>query len=287
VRQARLPVVLRLPAAAGLVVRDVLPATAERDLAAIMAHKIDVLTPWPADQVHVDQRIDARRPDGQLEVSLMAAPRGTVAAARQRLAALGLETRAVDVVEDDPWAPPTFDLLHGLGAPRPGPGAAGLLVWLLIVALTAGGVVAGHHILTRERLIDTRRGLLLALEQRLADLPELRSGIEALRSETRFVGERQLAAASPLVVLETLSRVLPDGVWLTEVSLVGNALTIDGYADDATAVVALIEDSPLFGEARFRAPSTRERVPMPDGGEREVSRFALSAKVEPQRTLAP
>jgi general secretion pathway protein L len=221
-------------------------------------------------------------------VSLMVVPRAPVAEARRRLAALGLETHAVDLVEDDPWAAPSFDLLRGQSPGRGGAARAGFLLALLLALLAAiGGVVVGQDIWTRERLIETRRQLVLALEQRLADLPELRSGIEALRGEARFVGERQRAAASPLVVLETLSRLLPDDVWLTELSLNGNALTIGGYAPDATAVVTLIEGSPLFTGAAFRAPSTRERVPMPDGGEREVSRFLLAARVEPQRSLAP
>jgi general secretion pathway protein L len=220
-------------------------------------------------------------------VSLMVAPRAPVDEARRRLAALGLETQAVDLVEDDPWAPPSFDLVHGPDSrPRAG-GRAGLLLGLLLALLAVGGTVAGQHIWTREQLIETRRQLALALEQRLADLPELRSGIEALRGESRFIGERQRAAASPLVVLETLSRILPDGVWLTELSLNGNALTLGGYAVDATAVVTLIEDSPLFSGAAFRAPSTRERVALPEGGEREVSRFLLAATVGPERSLSP
>jgi general secretion pathway protein L len=287
VRRSRLPVVLRLPASTGLVVRDLLPSSAERDLAPIMAHKVDLLTPWSAEQVHVDQRIDRRRGDGQLEVSLMVAPRAQVDEARRRLAALGLETQAVDLVEEDPWAAPSLDLIHGPGSRRRGKGRAGLLLGTLLALLAVGGVVAGQRIWARERLIETRRQLAETLEQRLGDLPELRSGIEALRGEARFIGERQRAAASPLVVLETLSRILPDNVWLTELSLNGNQLTIGGYAADATAVVTLIEDAPLFSGATFRAPSTRERVPLPEGGEREVSRFLLAAKVEPERSLPP
>jgi general secretion pathway protein L len=126
-----------------------------------------------------------------------------------------------------------------------------------------------------------------ALEERLADLPELRTSLDALRNETRFVAQQQRLAVSPLVVIEALSRLLPDTVWLGDLTVQGNALTINGFADDASAVVALVEGSPLFSQAEFRSPSTRERVPLPDGSEREVSRFSLAARVEPLRTVEP
>lgn len=280
VRQARLPVVLRLPASMGVVCRDLLPASAVRELGSIMAHKVDMLTPWSLDQVHFDQRVDRQREDGQVEVSLVAAPRSVVADARRRLGTIGLEVRGVDVIEDDPLAPPSVDLAHGLEIARPRSGWGGVLLWLFIVLATAGGVAAAHHIATRHAIVAERRELVLALEQRLGDLPELRNSIEALRSETRFVAEQQRQAASPLLVLESLSRLLPDGVWLTDMSISGNAVTIQGYADEVAGVVGLIEASPLFAQAEFRAPSTRERLQMPDGSEREVSRFSVAANVE-------
>ena len=287
VRQARLPVVLRLPASVGIVCRDLLPASAARDLGTIMAHKIDMLTPWSLDQVHFDQRIDRQRDDGQMEVSLVAVPRGVVAEARQRLAAIGLEARGVDLVEGDPLAPPSVDLAHGLETPRRGSHWAGLLLWLGIVLATTGGVAAAHHIVTRQAIVAERRELVLALEQRLADLPELRSGIEALRNETRFVAEQQRDSASPLLVMESLSRLLPDGVWLTDAAISGNKLTIQGYADEVAGIVGLIESSPHFASAEFRAPSTREKVQLPDGSEREVSRFSVAADVEPATEISP
>lgn len=287
VRQARLPVVLRLPSSMGIVCRDLLPASAERELGVIMAHKLDLLTPWTVDQAHFDQRVDQRREDGQVEVSLVAAPRSLVAEARRRLAAIGLETRGIDLVEDDPLAAPSVDLAHAIDAGRSGSRWGGVLAWLAIILCTAGGVAATHHIVTRQAEVAQRRDLVLALEQRLGDMPELRTSIEALRNETRFVAERQRQAASALLVLETLSRLLPDGVWLTDMSISGNALTIQGYATDVAGIVGLIEASPYFSRAEFRSPSTRERITLQDGSERDVNRFSVAAVVEPVTEVAP
>ena len=103
-----------------------------------------------------------------------------------------------------------------------------------------------------------------------------------------LVGMRQLAALGTLLRTHpALSRLLPDTAWLSDLTIQGNIVTINGYADDAAAVLALIEGSPQFSQAEFRSPSTRERVPLPDGTEREVSRYSLSARAEPLREVEP
>ena len=83
------------------------------------------------------------------------------------------------------------------------------------------------------------------------------------------------------MVLKSLSRLLPDNVWLTDVTLEGRELAFSGMAEDASILIPLVERAPEFEQARFHAPSTRMTVRGPDGGEREVERFALRAVVDP------
>ena len=119
------------------------------------------------------------------------------------------------------------------------------------------------------------------MEERLADLPELSSRIDTLRAQARFLADDRSKRASPLLVLEVLSRLLPDAVWLTEATLDGNELSIGGLAEDASSLVPLVEAAAEFEQVRFLAPSTRIAVPGSDGTERQVERFALRAIVNP------
>jgi hypothetical protein len=123
--------------------------------------------------------------------------------------------------------------------------------------------------------------LTAGLEQRLADLPDLRNRIEALRAQARFFADDRNSRPSPLLVLEVLSRLLPDTVWLTDASLDGRELSISGLAEDASALIPLVERAPEFEQTRFLSPSTRVTVSDPVGGERQVERFALRAVVDP------
>jgi general secretion pathway protein L len=85
---------------------------------------------------------------------------------------------------------------------------------------------------------------------------------------------RKYDTPSSVIVLEALSRVLPDHTYVTEMHLAGNKLQIAGITRDAPSLIPLIEQSPHFRRATFYAPTTRAPS---DPGER----FHIEARVEP------
>ena len=71
-------------------------------------------------------------------------------------------------------------------------------------------------------------------------------------------------------VMAELTRVMPRDSWLAGYSLQNNALTLTGYADRATDVQKLLEDSSLFRDVQFSSPITKE-----DAKDRFVIRAVL------------
>lgn len=210
IRGSRLPVVLRLSSNSGLVCEDLLPPSAEPELDVIMGHKIDLLTPWTSEQVYSDQRITERRPDGRLAVELTVMPRAVVDDACNRLEALGIHVASVDLAGRDPWSSPVTNLLGG----RP-PGAGGLRFGLLaLAALLVAGVLTGVYdwseIEARRVTLNDRQAFANALEHRLADLPALHKQVDTMRSEVGMVTSELAGLPSPLHVLATASKLLPE-----------------------------------------------------------------------------
>jgi general secretion pathway protein L len=260
---------------------DLLPAAAEGDLARIMGHKLDLLTPWSADQGYVAHKVLGRRRDGMLEVLVAAASRPRLDELLRDLASVGVRPAAVDVALPGVAASAAgVDLIHST-APEKRRGLAGLVLVLAALLLVAALGVIGWQIYQRQQLLAEQARLVAGIEERLADLPDLRTRIEALRAQARFLADDRSSRPSPLLVLEVLSRMLPDTVWLTETTLDGNELSISGLAEDASALVPLVEAAPEFEQVRFQAPSTRVTVRGVDDSEREVERFALRAVVDP------
>ena len=56
---------------------------------------------------------------------------------------------------------------------------------------------------------------------------------------------------------ETLSKILPDQTYVTELQLEGNKLRLTGITRDAPSLIGLIEQSGDFTRATFFAPTTR------------------------------
>ena len=274
--------VLVLGEADALTYLDVLPGSAENDLGKIMAHKLDVLTPWSAEQGYAAQKVMARRRDGSLEVLLAAAARPSLDRTLRQLKSLGVTPIGVDVALDrEPGRTAGVDLLRSGAPSRPHRGRLLLLLGLLAALMLGVAGWSGWQIYQRQLQLADQARLVGDLERQLADLPDLRTRIDAMRVEANFLAEDRRSRPSPLLVLEALSNLLPDSVWLSELTLDGRELGISGMADDAATLIPMVEAAPEFSQVRFHAPSTRMTVRDADGSEREVERFALRAAVEP------
>lgn len=92
--------------------------------------------------------------------------------------------------------------------------------------------------------------------------------IEKIRAERK-------ASASVVRTLGVLTDLLPDSVWLTDLSLRQKDLTISGFAQSAADLIGPIEAAPLFASPQFESPVTK--VPGQDG-----ERFTIAAKIEPE-----
>ena len=101
-------------------------------------------------------------------------------------------------------------------------------------------------------------------------LPEL---MARLASEKR--GQPSIA-----IVLEALSRALPDNAWLDRLEVGQGMVTLAGTSTNAANLIARVEGSGHFAHAQFAAPTTRI-----DGGNHES--FSITAEMLVANELEP
>jgi general secretion pathway protein L len=271
-------VTLELPADEIVVQRINVPARAREFLPGIVHNQIECLSPWSADQVVYGFDAETSPDDPTtLEARVLITSQANVEAARGALAAIGVSAdRIVARAQGAATAPPVtlwsrYDSGPGRGleAARKTVGTAVLAVIGVTFALTAWWLISATSIRAESEEVAARSATL----QR-----ELAPSRASLAAASLDPAERAwaLKETSPagVVVLEMLSRALPDTAYITELSLQKATMRITGLTEDAPALIAPLEGNGQFAEVRFFAPTTRG----PDG---RLFWFHIEARVEP------
>ena len=251
VRDGRTRVVVR-PLAKGVLVREVeLPAAAAAAPRHALELNMDTYTPFRPDEVCFGfATLPRKSSQANLAVRLAVVPRERMERMLAPLAALRLEA--------------TGELAIGEGG-----GAVGLVFEPADRSHTSGRLVTG-----------TLVALNLALAMVLVVVPWQRQSAELETLEAQFASARKEAEAVSLVersletqrarldflatemgrrpsmavLLEELSRLLPDDSWLIALLVKRDTVRMQGFSSRASHLIAALQNSSLLVQARFGSP---------------------------------
>ena len=255
-----------------------LPARAADFLEGIVRAQIDRLTPWSASEAVFG--CSAPVASGAENITTVIAATTRKVAMTYVQAVSGFHPAAIAVCTDiagrDAGRVKVFEqkARGHLDAARLGRAlliALGVIAASALVSVTVAAYVAdnlGAKEAELARQISARRAAI-------------RTGADGGdRSPVAVLERRKYETPSSVIVLEALSRLLPDHTYVTELHLAGSKLQISGITRNAPSLIPLIEQSQHFTRATFYAPTTRSPS---DPGER----FHIETRVEPKNTVAP
>ena len=253
-----------------------LPARAAEFLAGVVRAQIDRLTPWIADDAAFGNSEPADVGGGRIVVTVAATAKTMVTPYVQAFTRLGV--RSITMITPSPDRPNAFAIKiwdENVGGTRDIPHARRILF-----AVLAGGCLIAATAVTAATIID---GNLQARQDELAHrIVQRRSAAIAARSATgdpvtlaeRALARRKNEMPASVIVLETLSDILPDHTYVAEMRIEADTLRITGFTRDAPSLIRLIEQSHRFTRATFFAPTTR--APSDPG-----NRFSIEARILP------
>jgi general secretion pathway protein L len=238
-----------------------LPGETRERLADVIGFELDRLTPFRAEQVYFGHHLLGQDTQANtLEVEIQVVPRpaadraiGALAQRGLTVSALVLDTGARDDLSTG------MNLAPGLGRSGPGKGRrrpwllAAVAAILLVVALAIPQYRNLERIEQLEQVLESERAGALAASQ-------MRDALQALREEGKRFATRRAQNPTLVETLDELSRVLPDGTWLTSAEIRQDRARIQGLSDSASGLIALVESSPLFRNAEFTAPVTHDQT---------------------------
>ena len=124
---------------------------------------------------------------------------------------------------------------------------------------------------SRERAARELDAELITLRQRAAPALALESRLQSLARRSETIRSIEAERNAPLEVLRALSRALPAGAFIQGVSVTGSQWQIEGYAPNATSVLAALGSKNEFRDVHFASAMNRAQI-----GSETYESFALA-----------
>ena len=247
------------------------PKQATDFLDGMIRAQIDRLTPWPASEVEFGITPPVLVGGERVALTVAATSKQKILPLLRIAADCGAASVAGLVDEPAAAAEPIklFDRALTAAAGGATDIARMLRMTLIGAALAAAASLAisayvGGRLNAEQQLLQRQ-----ILQRRAALRPSEPGG-----SAQTLLANRKLAQPSTVMVLEEISRVLPDTTYVTELRVEGDKMQVIGLTQDAPSLIRLLEQSPQFARATFFAPTTPSQS---DPGER----FHIEAHITP------
>lgn len=253
-----------------------LPRRAGEFLDGIVRSQIDRLTPWNMQDAVFGYTHPIEIANDRIALTVAATARAVVAPYLEAIAGLGVQSVCVLAPGDDmdPASPPIKVAEQSTRGGGDLPRLQHALLAALLIAVAITAVVAGTATIYAQNLQSEHDDVSRRIAEQRAAMHAGREAPTGAAVAQHALEQRKQEAPSIVIVIEALSRVLPDYAYLTELRVEGDKLQIVGVTRDAPSLIPLLEQSSHFTHATFFAPTTRSQN---DPGER----FHIEAKIRP------
>jgi len=275
-RLAKANIILRLTAQDALEKELSLPAAAKENLYQVVAYELDRYTPFKEDQVYFAVKpLEGVNEPGQIRVMLILTTREVLDGLCEEIKALGLSP----LLADYEGSANDFDRLddsYNLLPERLRQKTAKIphLINTALISLTCFLLVAviAMPVWFEYQTVNALQLKTDALEKDAKKVKALQSDIDAVIDETRQLIEEKSARPQVIVMLNALSSLIKDDTWLSYVQYSDGHLQIQGESPAASTLIAVLEASDLFVNARFVSPVTQDSIS-------KVERFQITVDV--------
>jgi general secretion pathway protein L len=250
-----------------------LPLAVEENLRQTLTFELDRQTPFKPEQVYFDCIVRERRPAEQkLIVELIVLPKDAVDAPVAQAAALGLSLNgavlASDALELGARSP------NFLSATTPNRRFRQRL-WvnaaLLLFTLILGGAAIILPLWQKRSTAIAMQGLVVEAKAAAMQTQSLRDQMETKANEYKFPVDLKNSQPSPFLLLNQLSKLLPDDTYISNLEITGRDVQIQGETGSSSKLIELMENSGFLKEASHKSSLTQ--IPGTT-----VERFHIAAK---------
>jgi type IV pilus assembly protein PilN len=125
---------------------------------------------------------------------------------------------------------------------------------------------------------------IVVLDKQIAEIQELKSQIQDVLSRKQVVESLQTNRGQAVVLLDELSRQLPEGMYLKSIKQQATMITLEGVADTNARIATLVRN--LSSSSWLEAPNLIEIKAINNGTQRQ-SQFTMTVRLKAQKAEKP
>lgn len=144
---------------------------------------------------------------------------------------------------------------------RKKPSRLGLYLFLILFSLTllAGFAWGGSHLLRQGLAAEKLDNELTRLRAESVKVEKIKNETQNMAVQIEALNTLRIQRTSLLMVLQEISRKVPETAWLRSLTINDQSILIDGFADSATELIPLLDSSPLFENVVFKSTITKRQ----------------------------
>lgn len=239
-----------------------LPAATKENLHQVAAFEMDRYTPFKADQVYFDVKFLGKEANGLIRVLLVLTPKATLDKLLMDVANIGIQPVMVDFEEaanDLEFDPLPYDLLPEFERPVVNK-TTRALTWVgALATLVLAVAVMVYPVWRQSEIVESLKRQVKGLEKETRIVQARQLEIDKIIEETERLIETKNNSPSLNELINALSLLMPDDTSLTHLQFNNAKFQIQGQSPSASALIGVLEESPLFKNARFVSPLTQDR----------------------------
>ncbi len=263
-RLSKASVVLRLTSRQVVQKELSFPSAAKENLYQVMAYELDRFTPFNAEQVYFAvQPLEGPNEPGQLRVNLLLTTREVLDDIYQEVRNMGCvplfadyEQAANDLTQRGDY----YNLLPNWLREKTTKSSQLLHFALMGTVLLLLAAALALPLWFQYQTVDMLQAKIDKIEPEAKSIKAMQLEIDSIIEKTEKLIAEKNAAPPVVAVLDALSELIKDDTWLAYAQYSDGQLQIQGESPTAATLIAALEDSDYFANARFVSPVTQDKV---------------------------
>ncbi|MEQ1528051.1 MAG: PilN domain-containing protein [Methylococcales bacterium] len=242
-----------------------LPSVAKENLHQVVGYELDRYTPFKAEEVYyaVKPVPDVVNEPGQIRVNLLLTTRSVLDDIYKEVKALGCSPLFVDFEEDAndfSQRGDYYNLLPYWLREKTAKSSQLLHAALVATVLLLLGTALVLPLWFQYQTVNVLQAKIDEIEPEAKKIKALQLEIDNIIEKTKKLIAEKNAAPQVVTVLNALSELIKDDTWLAYAQYSEGQLQIQGESPTAATLIAALEDSEYFADARFVSPVTQDKV---------------------------